>query len=103
MTRKTVELAFTIGVAVAALTGAASAQNSPVSAALDSSLRGAVEAKDVPGVPPRPRMVWTAFFPSTMADAMRHRLTREVWAVEISEISSDGFIVGGLLRTFPDN
>src|SRR5829696_7300078 len=33
-----------------ALAGTASAQNSPASAALDTSLRGAVESKDVPGV-----------------------------------------------------
>ena len=33
-----------------ALAGTASAQNSPGSAALDTSLRGAVERKDVPGV-----------------------------------------------------
>jgi len=39
-----------IGIAVAALTNVASAQNSAGSAALDTSLRGAVERKDVPGV-----------------------------------------------------
>jgi methyl acetate hydrolase len=50
MNRKTAEIAFTIGVVAAALTGTASAQNSPGSAALDTSLRGAVERKDVPGV-----------------------------------------------------
>ena len=33
-----------------ALAGTASAQNSPERAALDTSLRGAVERKDVPGV-----------------------------------------------------
>src|SRR5580658_3125882 len=38
------------GVAASALTGAASAQNSPAGAALDASLRAAVERKDVPGV-----------------------------------------------------
>ena len=43
-------MVFTISVGVAALAGAASAQNSPASAALDTSLRGAVESKDVPGV-----------------------------------------------------
>ncbi|MBV8927455.1 MAG: beta-lactamase family protein [Bradyrhizobium sp.] len=43
-------MAFTVGVAVAALTGTASAQDSPARAALDASLRGAVERKDVPGV-----------------------------------------------------
>jgi CubicO group peptidase (beta-lactamase class C family) len=46
----TAGIVFTIGVAVAALDGTASAQNSPGRAALDTSLRGAVEAKDVPGV-----------------------------------------------------
>src|SRR3954453_14299458 len=39
-----------MSVGIAALAGTASAQNSPASAALDTSLRGAVEAKDVPGV-----------------------------------------------------
>ena len=39
-----------IGVAVSALDGSASAQNSAGSSALDASLRGAVERKDVPGV-----------------------------------------------------
>ena len=38
------------GVGMTALAGTASAQNSPASAALDTSLRGAVERKDVPGV-----------------------------------------------------
>jgi CubicO group peptidase (beta-lactamase class C family) len=50
MNRKIVEMVFTAGVAVAALTGTASAQNSQTSTALDASLRGAVERKDVPGV-----------------------------------------------------
>src|SRR5450755_3019782 len=50
MNRKTAGIVFTVGVVVAALAGTASAQNSPESATLDSSLRGAVEAKDVPGV-----------------------------------------------------
>jgi CubicO group peptidase (beta-lactamase class C family) len=50
MNRKIVEMVFTAGVAVAALTGSASAQNSQTSTALDASLRGAVERKDVPGV-----------------------------------------------------
>jgi methyl acetate hydrolase len=48
MNRMTAGIVFSIG--VTALAGSASAQNSPGSAALDSSLRGAVEAKDVPGV-----------------------------------------------------
>ena len=50
MNRKTAGIVFTMGVGVAALAGTASAQNSPGSAALDASLRGAVERKDVPGV-----------------------------------------------------
>src|SRR3981189_3160685 len=50
MNRKTARMVFTAGVAVAALAGAARAQNSPASAALDTSLRGAVERKVVPGV-----------------------------------------------------
>ena len=50
MNRKMARLVFTAGVAVAALTGAASAQKSPAVAALDTSLRSAVERKDVPGV-----------------------------------------------------
>jgi methyl acetate hydrolase len=44
------EMVLAAGVAAAALTGAASAQNSPAGAALDASLRAAVERKDVPGV-----------------------------------------------------
>jgi methyl acetate hydrolase len=39
-----------MSVLVTAQAGTASAQNSPVGAALDASLRGAVERKDVPGV-----------------------------------------------------
>jgi len=50
MNRKAAEFAMTVGVAVAAFASSASAQNSPASAALDASLRGAVERKDVPGV-----------------------------------------------------
>ena len=50
MNRRTAGIVFAMGVAVAALAGTASAQNSPGSAALDASLRGAVERKDVPGV-----------------------------------------------------
>ena len=59
MHRKAAEMVFVVGVTVAALTGAADAQTaspqgqlkltSPEGAALDASLRGAVE-KDVPGV-----------------------------------------------------
>jgi CubicO group peptidase (beta-lactamase class C family) len=44
------EIVFAAGVAVAAMGGTANAQNSPGSAAIDASLRGAVERKDVPGV-----------------------------------------------------
>jgi methyl acetate hydrolase len=50
MNRMTAGIVFTIGAAVAGSGGTASAQNSPTSAAIDASLRGAVEAKDVPGV-----------------------------------------------------
>jgi methyl acetate hydrolase len=50
MKRMTAAIVFSIGVGVAASSGAANAQNSPGSAALDASLRGAVEARDVPGV-----------------------------------------------------
>ncbi|HEV7878279.1 serine hydrolase domain-containing protein [Bradyrhizobium sp.] len=50
MNRMTAGIVFTIGVGAAALAGSASAQNSPGGAALDASLRGAVEGKDVPGV-----------------------------------------------------
>ena len=50
MNRKAAGIVFMISVGVAALAGTASAQNSPASAALDTSLRGAVERKDVPGV-----------------------------------------------------
>ena len=50
MYRTAAEIVFTIGVVVATLTDTASAQNSSGSAALDTSLRGVVERKDVPGV-----------------------------------------------------
>ncbi len=50
MHRKTAEMVFAVGVTVAALAGTASAQNAPGNAAIDTSLRGAVERKDVPGV-----------------------------------------------------
>jgi CubicO group peptidase (beta-lactamase class C family) len=43
-------IVFTMSVVIAALNGTASAQNSPGSAALDTSLRSAIERKDVPGV-----------------------------------------------------
>ena len=50
MNRNTAGIVFAIGVAAAAFAGTASAQNSPAIAALDTSLRAAVERKDVPGV-----------------------------------------------------
>jgi CubicO group peptidase (beta-lactamase class C family) len=50
MNRRAAEMVVTLGVAVAALAGTANAQNAPDSAAIDASLRGAVERKDVPGV-----------------------------------------------------
>jgi methyl acetate hydrolase len=50
MNRMTAEIVFAAGVAVAAMAGTANAQNSSGSAALDASLRGAVERNDVPGV-----------------------------------------------------
>jgi methyl acetate hydrolase len=50
MNRATAGIVLTMSIAVSALAGTASAQNSPESAALDASLRGAVERKDVPGV-----------------------------------------------------
>jgi CubicO group peptidase (beta-lactamase class C family) len=43
-------MAFTLALAVAAWAGAASAQNPAGGAAIDTSLRGAVERQDVPGV-----------------------------------------------------
>ena len=49
MNRKTAGIVFMMGVGIA-LAGTASAQNSPGSAALDTSLREAVARKDVPGV-----------------------------------------------------
>ena len=50
MIRKTVGSVFAMSVAVVAFASSASAQNSSGIAALDASLRGAVERKDVPGV-----------------------------------------------------
>ena len=49
MNRK-IGIVFATGVLVAAFAGTASAQNSTGTAALDASLRGAVERKEVPGV-----------------------------------------------------
>src|SRR5262252_6410372 len=48
--RKVARMVATVGIAVAAMAGTASAQNATGSAAIDASLRGAVERKDVPGV-----------------------------------------------------
>jgi methyl acetate hydrolase len=50
MNRKIAGMVVTVGVGAAAWAGAASAQGSSGSAALDASLRGAIERKDVPGV-----------------------------------------------------
>ncbi len=50
MNRKAAGIFFMIGVGMTALAGTTSAQHSPASTALDTSLRGAVESKDVPGV-----------------------------------------------------
>ncbi len=50
MNRKTAGIAISLTLAIAAFAGSAYAQNSSGSAALDASLRGAVERKDVPGV-----------------------------------------------------
>ena len=50
MYRKVLEMVVTVGVAVAAFAGAASAQNSSAGPALDKSLGEAVARKDVPGV-----------------------------------------------------
>jgi CubicO group peptidase (beta-lactamase class C family) len=47
---KAAEVVATVGVAMTVLTGSANAQNSPASATIDSSLREAVERKDIPGV-----------------------------------------------------
>ena len=50
MNRMAVEIVFAAGVTVAVLAGTANAENSAGIAALDKSLRGAVERKDVPGM-----------------------------------------------------
>jgi methyl acetate hydrolase len=50
MNRKIAGMVFTIGAGVTALAGTAGAQQSPGAAALDTSLRAAIERKDVPGV-----------------------------------------------------
>lgn len=50
MNRKIAGMVFTIGAGVAALAGTADAQQPSGVAALDASLRGAIERKDVPGV-----------------------------------------------------
>ena len=50
MSWKTAGVLISTSIAIAAFAGSAYAQNSPGNAALDASLRGAVERKDVPGV-----------------------------------------------------
>jgi methyl acetate hydrolase len=50
MNRKTAGAVVTISIVLAASVGTVRAQNSPGSAAIDASLREAVERKDVPGV-----------------------------------------------------
>jgi|RhiMetdeSRZDD1v2_1073273.scaffolds.fasta_scaffold75127_2 methyl acetate hydrolase len=50
MNRKTAGVVITVGIVLAASLGTLRAQNSPGSAAIDASLRDAVERKDVPGV-----------------------------------------------------
>src|SRR5436305_9424726 len=50
MNRRTAKIGFTMGVAMTALAGTASAQPSSGSSAIDAALRGAVERQDVPGV-----------------------------------------------------
>src|ERR1700741_2213073 len=50
MYRKSARLLFANGIVAAGLSGPAYAQSSPGSAAIDASLRAAVERKDVPGV-----------------------------------------------------
>ena len=47
---RTAEIISIIGVTMAALTATADAQTSPASTAIDASLRGAVERKELPGV-----------------------------------------------------
>jgi methyl acetate hydrolase len=47
---RTAEIISIIGVTMAALTATADAQTSPASTAIDASLRGAVERKEIPGV-----------------------------------------------------
>jgi methyl acetate hydrolase len=50
MNQKTIGVVATMSIALAASAGAAFAQNSSAGAAIDASLRGAVERKEVPGV-----------------------------------------------------
>jgi methyl acetate hydrolase len=50
MKRKILGMIVSAGVGAAALAGTANAQTSPAGAAIDTSLRAAVERKDVPGV-----------------------------------------------------
>ncbi len=50
MNRKAAELILSVGIAVAALTAPALAQNTTGGATIDTSLKSAIERKDVPGV-----------------------------------------------------
>ena len=50
MNRKTAGVVVTMGIVLGASFGTGGAQDLPASAAIDTSLRGAVERKDVPGV-----------------------------------------------------
>ena len=50
MNRRTAGIVVTVAIAFAGLAGAAHAQNSSGSAAIDASLRAAVDRKDVPGI-----------------------------------------------------
>ncbi len=106
MNRMTAGIVFTIGVGVAALTGTASAQNSPGSAALDTSLRGAIERKDVPGVVAlvtnRERVLYTSAF--GVADVATGRaltsdalfriasMTKPVTSVALMQLIEQGLI-----------
>ncbi len=80
MNRTTANLACITGVAIAMLTGTASAQNSPASAAIDANLRTALERTDVPGVvalvTSRERVLYEGAF--GVADvATKRRLTKD--------------------------
>ena len=58
---RTAEVVATVGIAMTVLTGSASAQTSPGSAAIDSSLNAAIERKNVPGVVARSQFQSGAF------------------------------------------